>query len=201
MTEPTVRQAGPSDAPRLHEVLCRAFTADPVVDWVLRGDAGREAAVAWLMRLTLDLAMPLRHVYTTGDGSGAALWIPPGRLGEGQLRQAWRLPGFVRSVGLGRLSRVLPAIAALNARHPRQPHWYLSELAVDPAAQCRGSGSALLRDRLAACDREGAAAYLQASSARSAPLYERHGFRVLEEHRLGGDGPLVRLMWRDPADR
>jgi predicted N-acetyltransferase YhbS len=192
-----VRPATAADAPRLRQVLCRAFDADPVVRWMLRQDGGREAAVAWLMRLSLDVAMPHGHVYVTGDGGGAALWVPPGRLGAGKVRQVWRLPGFLRSVGVRRLPVVLPAVTALTARHPRRPHWYLSELAVDPPVQGRGLGSALLRDRLAALDRDGAPAYLQSSNPRNTPLYERHGFQVREEVRLGADGPPVWLMWRE----
>jgi ribosomal protein S18 acetylase RimI-like enzyme len=188
-----------ADVPRLREVLGRAFATDPVLDWVLRSDAGRDAAVAFLFRLTLDLAMPLGHVYTTADGSAAALWSPPGRLYAGGARQAWRLPGFLRAVGIRRLGRVLPAIVTLGARHPRRPHWYLSDLAVDPPAQGRGLGSALLRDRLAVCDRDAVPAYLENSNPRNTPLYERHGFRALEEVRMGGDGPPVLLMWREAA--
>jgi len=193
-----VRPAVPADAVHLCGVLRRAFDADPVVNWVIRQDGGRERALAWLFRLTLDMAMRLGHVYTTGDGLGVALWTPPGRLGEGRARQAWRLPGFVRSIGVRRLPRVVPAIAALTARHPRRPHWYLSELAVDPPAQGRGVGSALLADRLAVCDRLGVPAYLENSNPSNSRLYERHGFRSIEELRMGGDGPPVWLMWRDP---
>jgi len=176
----------------------RAFDADAVVNWVIRQDAGRERALAWVFRLTLDMAAPLGHVYTTDDLRGVALWTPPGRLGAGQWRQAWRLPGFVRAVGAARLPRVVRGVAALTSRHPRRPHWYLSELAVDPPAQGRGVGGALLADRLAVCDRDSLPAYLENSSPRNTPLYERNGFRTFEEHRMGGDGPPVWLMWRDP---
>jgi GNAT superfamily N-acetyltransferase len=194
-----VRQAAVADLSHLRGVLARAFDRDPVVNWVVRQDAGREWALAWLYRLSLDIAAPLGHVYTTADLRGVALWTPPGRLGAGQWRQAWRLPGFLRAVGMRRLSRVVPAIAALSARHPRPPHWYLSELAVDPPAQGRGVGSALIAHRLALCDRDGMPAYLENSNPRNTPLYERHGFRALAEHRMGGDGPPVLLMWRDPT--
>ena len=194
-----MRRAAAPDLPRLRAVLAAAFDGDPVVNWVVRQDEGRERGMAWLYRLSLDMAAPLGHVYTTDDRRGVALWTPPGRLGAGQWRQTWQLPGFIRAVGLRRLPRVVPAIAALSARHPRPPHWYLSELAVDPPVQGRGVGSALIAHRLVQCDREGVPAYLENSNPRNTPLYERHGFRTMEEHRMGGDGPPVLLMWRDPV--
>lgn len=193
-----MRQATAADLPHLRGVLARAFDGDPVVNWVVRQDEGRAWAMAWLYRLSLDMATPMGHVYTTADLQGVALWTPPGRLGAGQWRQVWRLPGFLRAVGMRRVPRIVPAIAALSARHPRAAHWYLSELGVDPPVQGRGVGSALLVHRLALCDRDRVPAYLENSNPRNTPLYERHGFRALEEHRLGGDGPPVLLMWRDP---
>jgi len=45
------------------------------------------------------------------------------------------------------------------------------------------------------CDREGLPAYLEASSERSAALYERLGFEVIDELRVGGSPPL-RMMLR-----
>jgi GNAT superfamily N-acetyltransferase len=194
-----VQPARAADTAALLGVLRRAFDADPVVNWVVRQDGGRERGLAWLFHLTLDMALPAGHVYTTDDRLGVALWAPPGRPRAGQLRQVWRVPGFLRAVGARRLPRVVPAITALGAKHRGRPHWYLSELAVDPPAQGRGIGSALLAHRLSVCDRDGAPAYLENSNPRNTPLYERHGFRILEEHRLGGDGPPLWLMWREPG--
>jgi ribosomal protein S18 acetylase RimI-like enzyme len=195
----SVRLAAPADLPHLRGVLERAFDGDAVVNWVIRQDGGRQAAFRWVFQLTLDMAMPLGHVYTTDDRLGVAIWTPPGKLGAGQWRQVWQIPGYIRAIGLDRASRVARAVAALNAKHPRRAHWYLTELAVDPPVQGRGIGSALLADRLATCDRDRVPAYLENSNPRNRPLYERHGFRVLEEHRLGGDGPPVWLMWRDAS--
>jgi RimJ/RimL family protein N-acetyltransferase len=54
--------------------------------------------------------------------------------------------------------------------------------------QGQGLGAALLRPTLDRCDREGLPAYLEASSERSAALYERLGFVHLGELRVP-DGP------------
>lgn len=62
-----------------------------------------------------------------------------------------------------------------------------------PAARGRGVGSALLRHRLARIDgalpgRPGAPAHLEAKTAASRALHERHGFRLPEMLDLTADG-------------
>jgi ribosomal protein S18 acetylase RimI-like enzyme len=194
-----IRRAGPADARVVVDVLCQAFDADPVINWVVRQDGGRAGAFNWLFTVALDLVLPHGHVHLTEDGRGTALWAPPGRWGVGWVREFGRLPGFARAVGVRRLGRVARAVAMLEAKHPRRPHYYLAELAVLPPFQGRGVGSALLRHQLAVCDGEGVPAYLENSNPRNTALYISHGFRVVERHLMGGDGPPLWLMWRDPA--
>jgi ribosomal protein S18 acetylase RimI-like enzyme len=67
---------------------------------------------------------------------------------------------------------------------------------VDPDAQCQGYGSALLRHMLVALDREQLPAYLEATSSRNVPLYERHGFEVLGTIQRGGSPPIVPMLRR-----
>lgn len=64
--------------------------------------------------------------------------------------------------------------------------------------QGEGLGTALIGSALDRCDREGRAAYLEASSARSRLLYERLGFEAAGEPLLLPDGPHMWPMWREP---
>jgi GNAT superfamily N-acetyltransferase len=99
------------------------------------------------------------------------------------------------------LPRVLRAIATLEARHPRELHYYLPVVGVDPEWQGRGLGSAVLAPVLERCDREGMPAFLEASTPRNRALYERHGFAVSEEFKLGRTAPPLWRMWREPGGR
>ena len=97
------------------------------------------------------------------------------------------------------LPRVIRAIAALEANHPHERHWYLPFIGVRPDRQGNGIGSALLAHMEARLDAEGLPAYLEASSERNRALYVRHGFDVTGEVRLP-DGPPMWLMWREPKE-
>ncbi len=67
------------------------------------------------------------------------------------------------------------------------------------AEQVQGLGSALMRPALDRCDADGVSAYLEASSERSAALYERLGFVHLGVLELPDEGPSLWPMQRQPG--
>jgi GNAT superfamily N-acetyltransferase len=188
-----LRRATAEDVHRLKIVLAEAFFEDPVLGWLMPDDTKRR------VRLRRFFAIELRHmalargcVWTTSDLTGAALSLPPG---------AWRVPlrvTLLEGTAFGvRLSRAARLGAAMEWRHVRESHYYVRDVGVLPPMQGKGLGGALLRPTLDRCDREGLPAYLEASSERNAALYERLGFRLTDELRIGGSPPL-RLMLRPP---
>ena len=94
-----------------------------------------------------------------------------------------------------------PQIMQQMARyHPKEPHWYLPLIGVDPPRQGQGHGAALLKYGLAACDRDGTAAYLESTNPRNVPLYQRHGFEILGTIQAGRS-PAITPMLRKPRRR
>ncbi len=177
--------APPSASRAASAVLARAFFDDPQMTWLLPDDASRPK------RLQLMFATMHRHYYgrsgasamaaaPDGGVAAVALWARPGEAVPPMSRQLLATPGMVRSLR----DRMGPAQAAytyLGRRHPKQPHWYLAALGTLPELQGQGFGSALLRPRLAECDRSRELAYLESSKASNIPFYEHHGFTVTEE--------------------
>ena len=82
----------------------------------------------------------------------------------------------------------------MDAYHPREAHWHLPLIGVDPAHQGKGVGSALLRHVLNACDGQKLPAYLEATSARNVALYERHGFDALGRIQVADSPPVVPML-------
>ncbi|MGA7703393.1 MAG: GNAT family N-acetyltransferase [Solirubrobacteraceae bacterium] len=191
-----LRPATTEDLHRLSTVLADAFFDDPVFGWLMPKDGKRLAQLRRYFGFDLGrFALPRGRVWTTGDLTGAALTLPPGK---------WRVPplttllhGTAFGVHLPRAATMGAAMEWRHAHEIRGPHYYVRDIGVHPDMQGKGLGSALLAPTLARCDREGVAAYLEASSERNAALYERHGFRRVKELRVGGSPPL-RLMIRPP---
>ena len=194
-----VRPANRSDHERIAAVLAAAFATDPPLSFLLPEDHGPRLRRYFTALIPLYAAAGA--IWTTRDGSGAALWIAPGQYPLTVRETLPVLPARLEVFGRWP-RRGIGAQRALDRHHPHDPrHWYLDYIGVEPAGQGRGLGSALLAPMLARCDREGRGAYLNAGSPRSRHLYERHGFTVRSEFRLPFGGPPLWRMWREPGVR
>jgi len=196
-----IRVAEAHDVSKLAETLSHAFNEDPVISWVIRDDDKRPDALRRLFSYILREGIPHSEVTTTQKLDACAVWLPPGVWTEppGPLESLRMLPETLRWTGLGRLQRYRDMDAAEFAKRPREPHFYLAILGVKPGRRGHGLGSALLSHTLSRLDDVRLPAYLENSKEANAPLYEHHGFKVVDEIRLRGGGPTMWCMWREPA--
>jgi ribosomal protein S18 acetylase RimI-like enzyme len=196
--EALVRKATGADATAIVRTLTRAFHDDPVMSFIFP-DAGKRPAI---LREFFDVSFQRIYLhkgetYVCDDGRAAALWAPPGQWKVSTLEIVRNGPRLARVMGR-RLALGLRAMNLVERKHPKEPgHYYLAVLGTDTEFQNRGLGSSLLSTMLSRSDAEGVAAYLEASSENNRRLYERHGFRVVEEVPIPGGGPPVWRMWRD----
>jgi len=194
----TIRPATPSEHSAVASALAKAFYDDPVLQWFFPDDARR---LGQLERIFGFLGKRIWFVhdltYTTDGVVGAAAWVPPEKWHTGMLEQLGMLPGMASAIGLRDLPRGLRGFNLMESKHPHEAHFYLPVVGVEPAWQGKGLGSALLQPLLQRCDREGASAYLEATTPRSRTCYERNGFEVTGEIVLP-KGPTMWAMWRKP---
>ncbi len=196
--QPPLRRATPADIAPLSAMLAAAFFEDPPFVWMMPNARRRAQQLRRFFEIELHhVGLARGEVWTTDDLSGAAVSTPPGR---------WRLP-WTTQIRLGRsywgafglrLPKATLLLARLEARHPRRGHHYLPFVGVAPERQGRGLGTAVMRPTLERADHEGLPAYLEGTCAGNVRLYERLGFRVIDELHYGGAEPL-RLMLRPPS--
>ena len=197
-----LRVAEQSDIPELTELFVKAFENDPVLRWVLRDDQRYQDALHSLLKYILDESIPYRETVVTMELDACAVWTPPDVWSKSPslLETIRMLPETLSWTGWSRLGRFMSLDSAEYAKKPSEPHFYLVLLGVDPAKQGNGLGSTLLNHTLTKLDESGIPAYLENSNPVNEPLYQRHGFRVVDEIKQP-DGPSEWCMWRDPVTR
>lgn len=209
-----IRVADKADGELVARLLDDAFRDDPVSRWVLPGEEMFRVWHPKLMAAFTDIVLEGGYVHLTEDATACALWMPVPAAAEGA-GGAGGAGGQDSEAGAGdrdgAAARIAEAVPPDNERveligrlqagvHPTdRAHEYLWMLGVHPSHQGRGLGSALLRHVLDRLDREGRAAYLEASNPRSARLYERLGFTHADRPLDLPDGPRMWPMWRDPG--
>jgi GNAT superfamily N-acetyltransferase len=198
----SVRTARTADVRELARVLGRAFYDDPPFMWMLPDERSRQRRAAGVFGAILrSQAMRYGGVEVAGDGSaivGGAIWLPPGHWAPTVGEQLRSLPGYARALGRG-IGPASELVAAMTKDHPREEHWYLYAIGVDPARQGQGMASALLRSRLARCDADATPAYLESSKSGNVPIYEHFGFEVTGTLTPPRGAPPLTPMWRHPA--
>jgi ribosomal protein S18 acetylase RimI-like enzyme len=190
-----------ADFDEIVQTLTDAFAVDPHFDWFMKPGDGRAAARRGLFRMLIGQeGLTNGRVDRPAGGGAAAVWMASEQLTPMPLLAELRAaPAVLRMTGLARLGRLMAIRADMDRHHPMdRPHAYLWFLGVAPAAQGRGVGSALLRAANARNDAAGLPAYLETGTTRNVALYERHGFKVLSEHKARPDAPNMWSMWREP---
>src|ERR1700733_1860101 len=175
--EPALRIATADDAPRLADALADAFMNDPVYTWMLPGSLRLKPRLRTMFEAEMEqYVLPNRGtLWTTSGCDGVVADLPP---------NAWEFPKsatgrealkWVRAFGT-RFGLAIRVQRAMEERHLREPHFYIRVVGVRTAMQGQGVGSALMQPTLERADSAGLPTYLEASSDRSAALYERLGF-------------------------
>jgi GNAT superfamily N-acetyltransferase len=197
-----LRPATSADVRKLAVVMARAFYDDPPLIWLLPNPATRLSRVTRVFAAVIGIES-LRYggVDIACDGEeilGGAVWLPPGHWHPGFREQIQAAPYHAAALATA-WGRAAQYGRALEDAHPKEPHWYLKVIGVDPSWQGRGVASLLLRSRLDRCDQDSQSAYLEASKPDGVSIYEHFGFRRVGTIGMPEGGPVLTAMWREPA--
>lgn len=192
VTRATTRIAAHREANAI-ATLTLAFASDPANRWCWPGTGEFLAAFPAFVRALGGRALAHESGFEIADGAGVALWLPPGvEPDEAQLIEIVQ-----RTMHASRQSDLFEVIQQIGQYHPREPHWYLPFVGVEPLHQNRGLGALVLRPILERCDREQLPAYLESTNPRNIPFYESLGFASMGTIQAGKSPEIVPML-REP---
>jgi ribosomal protein S18 acetylase RimI-like enzyme len=187
-----VRSANLAEEAAAIATLTLAFSTDPATRWTWPNPQGYLDAFPRFAKAFGGAGFAEGGAHVVGDFAGTALWLPPGTEADGEaLGELMRATASPQSVSDG-----MQVMQQMTSHHPREPHWYLPLIGIDPKHQGRGLGGALLAHAIGICDRDGMLAYLESSNPRNIPLYQRYGFEITGEIQHGSSPTIVPMLRR-----
>lgn len=186
----TIRAVEAGERPRALNIQMLAFQVDPIVRWLWPEPDAYMRHFPALLAGFGGRAFENGTAYVTDDFSGGTLWLPPGVGADDDAMEAMARDLVSEPTS----SELFAYFEEMSLSAPLEPHWHLAFVGVDPFRVGEGIGSALLAHTLDRIDGEGSVAYLESSNPRNVPYYQRHGFEVIREIRIGGGPPLMPMI-------
>lgn len=186
MASPVVVPLKSEDRDRAAASLARAFQDDPLQTYVFPDPAERAALSQAHFAPLLEYGLRFGTVLTTAaELRGAAVWLPPGRteITDERATEAG-LDKLPELLGVEAATRFFAALSAVEPYHKTDVpvnHSYVLVVGVEPTAQGRGLGRALLAPLLQQADRDGLPCYLETAQPRNVGFYQHLGFRILRD--------------------
>jgi GNAT superfamily N-acetyltransferase len=165
--------------------------------WLVPDPTARARILPRNFRIYVEHALAHGEVQVTADRSAAAVWVPRGLR---DLPPPENYDQRLKDACEDCIDRFLLLDELFDKHHPEAPHEYLALLAVRSDVQRQGIGSRMLATRHAELDRDGVAAFLEASSPGSRDLYARHGYVLNREPYGVPSGALFWPMWREARE-
>ena len=186
-----------NDDQNAQRILSEAFEDDPIMTWISTDPSFLSTLFTFLVPLYRKQGMG----FMSDDKTGVALWMKPESKIKLQLSsikhifQLWKILGFKSLFKLDRLFLVS------SKYEPKEPHYYLYSIGVTRNSKGKGVGPSLLKPTLIKSDTEHKSIYLENTKSENIPFYEKHGFKVVKEVKLGKKAPKMWLMVRQPEPR
>jgi GNAT superfamily N-acetyltransferase len=191
-----VTWAGPDRRALLAPVFGRAFVDEPMMRWPLGEHGDVVDRFTRCFSYFFEMALGLGLVAEAGTAHGGAVWIPPGQFDSWE-GHPWSQPRIDALTDDG--GRRYDAFWRwVDAHGPDEPLWQLDSIAVEPVHQGLGYGTVLIKAGLTRAHAAGVGAFLSTGTRRNVGIYQRCGFRVVEDLDAPDQGPHIWFMRWDP---
>jgi ribosomal protein S18 acetylase RimI-like enzyme len=186
MSQVTVRDLGQSELSGAGAVVGRAVQDNPGLARIFERCFSRRAAAIGEIYGTILRQIQAKGVVLgalTGDDTlvGVGALVQPGRCGYTTFERI-ALTRVIQSCTSVEMALAYQRWqAAVARRDPKDHHWHIGPVAVEPAFQRKGIGTALMQALCARIDKFPAMAQLDTDRRESVAFFNRCGFRTMSE--------------------
>ena len=167
------------------DILSDSFDDNKSVNYIIKQDKKRVLRIKRLMEYSFEVCMMFGNVFLSHDKKACALILMPDKK-KTNLKSVWLDIKLITScIGISNIKKALERESKINKLHPKGLMYYLWFIGVDPQEQNKGIGSTLLADVINEGVRSNRSVYLETSTLKNIPWYEKFGFEIYNELDFG----------------
>lgn len=176
-----MRRADKSDKALVIEILAKSFDTNSSVNYIIKQDNKRLKRIQALMEYSFDVCYLFGDVFINADNNSCALVVYPDTRKATLKSILLDVKLILRCVGLGNLMKTMKREKIISSAQPKIPMTYLWFIGVFPSDQNKGVGSKMLQFIIDYSDNNDRPVYLETSTVKNLPWYEKFGFEVYHE--------------------
>jgi ribosomal protein S18 acetylase RimI-like enzyme len=173
-----------SDKEVVIDILTRSFYENKSVNYVIKDDDKKLQRIKSLMDYSFEVCFLFGEVFLSDDRKGCALILFPEKKKTTGRAIMLDLKLVFTCLGIKNLLKTLDRESKIKKHHPNDPFVHLWFIGVDPEFESKGTGSTLLKEVIAEANKLNRKVYLETSTLKNIPWYEKFGFKVFDKIEL-----------------
>ncbi len=178
-------KANDKDKELIIDILAKSFVTNKSVNYLIKLGKNKLSRIRYLMSYAFEVCYLSGEVLLSEDQKACALLIYPDSK-KPTLKSVWldiKLIFFC--IGLQNIRKILKREALIKKLQPKERMTYLWFIGVHPEYQNQGIGSALLNELITHNTLKNQPIYLETSTLKNLPWYQKLGFTIYHELDLG----------------
>lgn len=180
-----MRCAKINDKKLVTDVLSAAFQNNQSVNYLIPQFSDKQKRIKALMDHSFEMCSLFREIYISDNDRGCALISFPDRKRAALRSFLAEIKLIFKSIGFANINMAIEREKAISKYYPDEEIYYLWFIGVMPEFQGQDIGEKLMREILAEADQMKRAVYLETSTLKNIPWYEKFGFEVYYELDFG----------------
>lgn len=174
-----------SDKNKVVEILTNSFTDNKSINYIIPNDNNRIRRIRELMAYSFDMCMLSGKVCLADDDKGCALISYPERKKMSLYVVFLEIKLILFSIGIKNISKALKREKIISSHYPKAPIYYLWFIGVHPEFQNKGVGQKLLEEVVADASSMNRPVFLETSTLKNIPWYQKFGLSIYDELDFG----------------
>lgn len=174
-------KAGYNEKNLVIDILTKSFDTNQSVNYIVKQDEKRTKRIRALMDYSFEVCYLFGDVFLSDDKKACALVLYPDKKKTSIKSVLLDVKLILSCVGLKNIKKTLDRESKIKKIQPKELMYYLWFIGVDPQYQNTGIGSRLLDELIEDSRQKKRAIYLETSTLKNLPWYQKLGFQIYNE--------------------